>query len=268
MADKGIRRPGSIIEGLRELRRVAGQRQVLRDEVEMPASQPDIERVDDLSSPKMKAIEGKFRKACVLVPPEADKAPGLSVFGRKVRSLVFSTDLSIICNCDADAVFAVYPFTCQPSITAALVKASGRPVFTGVAGTTTQGIRSAALAVASEMQGAFGVVMNSPSIPEDIAMVSSAVDIPVVLTIVKFDAEIEEKIASGASIVNVAAGKNTPEVVMKLRESYPHLPVIASSGKTGESMLETIDAGADAVTWVPPTVQELQRVLMDTNRGV
>ena len=232
----------------------------------MPANQPDIERMEDPSLPKMKAIEGKFRKACVLVPPEADAAPGLSIFGRKVRSLVFSTDLSIICNCNADAVFAIYPFTCQPSITAALVKASGRPVFTGIAGMVTKGMRLAALAVASEMQGAFGVVMNSTVLPEDIAMVAAAVNIPVVLTIVKFNPEIKEKIESGAAIVNVAAGKNTPDIVTQLRAAYPHLPIIASSGKTGEAMRATIEAGADAVTWVPPSIQELQRILMDTHR--
>ncbi|WP_314856038.1 hypothetical protein [Stomatobaculum longum] len=33
------------------------------------------------------------------------------VNGRRFKSPVFTTDLAIIRNCDADAVFAVYPFT-------------------------------------------------------------------------------------------------------------------------------------------------------------
>lgn len=255
------------IDGLSELSRIISQRKAHRDETSMPPSQPDIERVDDLALPSMKAIEGKFRKATILVPPEISQAPGLSVFGRKVKSLVFSTDLAIICNCDADAVFAVYPFTCQPTITSALVKASGRPVFTGVAGKTTRGIRSAALAVASEMQGAIGVVMNAVAVPDDISMVSAAVDIPVVLTVVEYNEEVAEKLACGVSIANVAAGKNTVEVVRALREADPHFPIIASGGKTSESVLDTIEAGADAITWVPPTVKELQQILMNSIRN-
>ena len=64
-----------------------------------------------------------------------------AIQGRKIRSLVFSTDLAVICHCDADAVLAVYPFTCQPAITQALVAASQRPVFNGVGGSITQGER-------------------------------------------------------------------------------------------------------------------------------
>ena len=49
------------------------------------------------------------------------------VFGKRIKSLVFSTDLAIIRNVNADAVFAVYPFTPQPVITQALLMA-GLPV--------------------------------------------------------------------------------------------------------------------------------------------
>ena len=46
----------------------------------------------------------------------------------------------------------------------------------------------------------------------------------------------------------------------------PGLPIIASAGPTDESMQETIEAGADAVTWTPPTIQELERITMQHNR--
>lgn len=56
---------------------------------------------------------------------------GIIINGRKIRSFVFTTDLAIIRNCDADAVFAVYPFTPQQSISDAIIKASYIPVFCG-----------------------------------------------------------------------------------------------------------------------------------------
>ena len=214
-----------------------------------------------------KSIDGTFRHMPLAVPKEIESCPGILFFGRRVKSLVFSTDLAIICNCDADAVFAVYPYTCQPIITQALVNASGRPVFTGVAGTTTTGARSTTIAIQSEMQGAYGVVVNSPTTAEDVQRISQSIDIPVVLTVVTFDELIATKIAAGASVVNVAAGKETPFVVEAIRKRYPELPIIASGGKTGASIEATVSAGADAVTWVPPTMQELQRALMDVNRA-
>ena len=72
---------------------------------------------------------------------------------------------------------------------------------------------------------------------------------------------------AGAKVVNVAAGKDTPAVVEKVRERFPEIPIIASGGKDAASIRSTIDAGADAITWVPPTMQQLQRELMDVNRA-
>lgn len=73
------------------------------------------------------------------MPVEIRKASGIVIYGRRIKSLVFTTDLAIIKNCDADAVFAVYPFTPQQSISDAIIKASYIPVFCGVGGGTTQG---------------------------------------------------------------------------------------------------------------------------------
>lgn len=233
----------------------------------LPADVTRLEAVAKRSEPK--SIDGAYRHAPAVlrVPAQIERCPGISFFGRRIKSLVFSTDLAIICNCDADAVLAVYPFTCQPIITQGLVTASGRPVFTGVAGTTTTGTRSKAMAVQSEMQGAYGVVVNSPTSIEDVHQISSSIDIPVVLTVVTFDELIATKIMAGAKVVNVAAGKDTPMVVEKVRERFPEIPIIASGGKDAASIRSTIDAGADAITWVPPTMQQLQRELMDVNRA-
>lgn len=71
-------------------------------------------------------IEGQLRHSILKLPQSVYQATGIVVNGRRIKSFVFTTDLVIIRNCDADAVFAVYPFT--PPI----IKASYIPVFCGV----------------------------------------------------------------------------------------------------------------------------------------
>lgn len=79
------------------------------------------------------AERARAHESVLSVPEVMRTAPGIAIQGRKIRSLVFSTDLAVICHCDADAVLAVYPFTCQPAITQALVAASQRRCSTGSA---------------------------------------------------------------------------------------------------------------------------------------
>ncbi len=228
----------------------------------------DPEPVEVAPSSSRKVIEGKYRKSELLLPRAAEECKGISLFGRVIRTLVFSTDIAIIRNCDADAVLAVYPFTCQPAITQALLTYAERPVFTGVAGAVTTGPRSIELAVQSEMQGAMGVVANTSTRPNVIKSIARSVDIPVVVSIVDLSDYALEQIGSGAQIVNVAAGRKTPEVVRQLRGMYPTLPIIASGGKTDESIRSTIDAGADAISWTPPSMQELEKISMEKNARV
>ena len=58
------------------------------------------------------------------MPQEIYQASGIIVNGRRLKSFVFTTDLAIIRNCDADAVFAVYPFTPQQASSDAIIKYS------------------------------------------------------------------------------------------------------------------------------------------------
>ena len=69
-------------------------------------------------------VESRLRHNILEMPKEILKASGIVIFGRRIKSLVFTTDLAIIKNCDADAVFAVYPFTPQQAISDAISKAS------------------------------------------------------------------------------------------------------------------------------------------------
>ena len=75
------------------------------------------------------------------------------------------------------------------------------------------------------------------------------------------------QLGAGARIANVAAGRQTPEVVAQLREKYPDLPIIASGGHTNETAAQTIQAGADAITWTPPSMAELEHIAMEHNRA-
>jgi len=211
-------------------------------------------------------VEGTLRRFALRVPEAIWQCSGIVVFGRRIKSLAFTTDLSIMRNINADAILAVYPFTPQPIINQALLMAADVPVFTGVGGGLTKGKRLEALAVFAEMQGSAGVVVNAPTIPETIENVVQELDIPVVVTVVRWTEELDAQIAAGASILNVAAGAKTPELVAKVREHYPDIPIIASGGPTDESILATIAAGANAISWTPPSNKEVFSDIMANYR--
>ena len=71
----------------------------------------------------------------------------------------------------------------------------------------------------------------------------------------------------GAAIINVAAGARTAQVVASIRAHHPEIPILASGGGREDRILATIDAGADAITWTPPSAQQLQSQMMAKYRG-
>ena len=211
-------------------------------------------------------IESALRHNILEMPEETYQASGIVIYGRRIKSLVFSTDLAIIRNCNADAVFAVYPFTPQQAISDAIIKASYIPVFCGIGGGTTKGLRTLSLAKDAESQGAMGVVLNAPISDLNLAGVAKCVDIPVIITVTHEGTDIEARLEAGASILNVAGGVNTPRIVEKIRKDFPDIPIIASGGNQGDAIRRTIEAGANAITYTPPSTQELFRTLMDRYR--
>ena len=211
-------------------------------------------------------IDGNLRKFQLRVPEVIRKCSGIVVFGKRIKSLVFSTDLCIIKNVNADAIIAVYPFTPQPVITQALLMAADIPVFAGVGGGLTGGQRVVNLAMFAEMQGATGVVVNAPTLNTVLREVTATIDIPTIVTVVREDEDIRARIEAGASILNVSAASATPEVVRKIKKLYPKIPVIATGGPTDESILETIHAGANAITWTPPSNGEIFKEIMTAYR--
>lgn len=197
--------------------------------------------------------KGTLRSHMLDVPFCIYECSGIRIFGRRIKSLVFSTDVAIIKNINTDAVIAVYPFTPQPSISRAIISVADAPVFVGVGGGRTSGERSVRLAVEAENQGAFGVVVNAPISPEIIRKIKNVVDIPVVATIVSDEQDIDERINAGTDILNVSAAAKTPFVVRYIRSKYPEIPIIATGGPTDETILSTIEAGANAITYTPLT---------------
>lgn len=196
------------------------------------------------------------------MPRECYEASGIVINGRRIKTAVFTTDLAIIKNCDADSVFAVYPFTPQQSISDAIIKASHVPVFCGVGGGTTRGIRTVSLARDAECQGAIGLVLNAPISDLNLMAVKKAVDIPVIITVVSENTDIAARLNAGADILNVAGGTDTPGIVRKIRQEFPKIPIIASGGNRPETILKTIEAGANTITYTPPSAQELFKEMM------
>lgn len=214
----------------------------------------------------MNEIKGYLRDFRIDVPEVIYECRGIKIFGRRIKSIAFSTDVSIIRNCNADAIIAVYPFTPQPVITQAVMLAANCPVFVGVGGGLTKGERVINLARHAEYQGATGVVLNAPTSNDTIREVAKVIDLPIVITVVKED-DIGARFDAGAQILNISAAAKTPELVRKIRAEFPDVPIIATGGPTEESIKATIDAGADAITWTPPTNGEVFRDIMEAYRS-
>ena len=214
----------------------------------------------------MNEVKGYLRDFRLSVPNAIYDCRGIKIFGRRIKSIVFSTDVSIIRNCNADAVIAVYPFTPQPVITQAVMMVADCPVFVGVGGGLTKGERVINLARHAEYQSATGVVLNAPTSNDTIREVAKVVDLPIVITVVKED-DIQGRLDAGAQILNVSAASKTPELVAKIREKFPDVPIMATGGPTEESIKATIKAGADAITWTPPSNGEVFRDIMDAYRN-
>lgn len=212
-------------------------------------------------------IEGNLRRHMIRVPDVIEQVSGIRIFGKLIKSLVFTTDVAIIRNCNANAVIAVYPFTPQPIITHSIINCSDVPVFCGVGGGTTTGKRVVNIAEDAEFQGAMGVVVNSPTPNETISYLRQKIEIPIVVTVISEDADIEKRLEAGASIINVSGAAKTADIVRNIRKRYPEVPIIATGGPTDESILRTIDAGANAITYTPITNGEIFKQIMTRYRS-
>ena len=214
-------------------------------------------------------INSRLRAHSVTVPEVIYKASGIIINGRRIKSLLFSTDVAIIANCNADAIIAVYPFTPTVEIMQSIIQIAKRPVFAGVGGGTTGGPRVKNIALDAELHGAQAIVLNAPTKTDLIVELKEEIDIPIVLTIASLKENIQERIEkTKPDILNISGGANTAELVRKVRALYPEIPLIATGGPTDETIATVIEAGANAVTYTPPTNGEIFKELMEKYRAM
>ncbi|AWZ49368.1 hydrolase [Clostridiaceae bacterium 14S0207] len=207
-------------------------------------------------------IKGTLRSHMLEMPTAIRDASGILIFGKRLKSFVFTTDVAIIKNTNADAIIAVYPFTPQPIITESLIMAADVPIFCGVGGGITTGKRVVNLALDAEFKGALGVVVNNPTPNEVIRQMREMIDIPIIVTVVSEYEDIAARIDAGATILNVSGAKRTPYIVKKIREKYPEFPIIATGGPNENSIRQTIEAGANAITYTPPATADILNEIM------
>lgn len=212
-------------------------------------------------------VKTSLRSRIIEVPPAIYKASGIKILGTRIKSLLFTTDIALIKNNNANSIIAVYPFTPQLSITQAILEVAPVPVFVGVGGGLTTGKRSINIALQAELMGAYGVVVNAPTANEVISEMRQKIDIPIIATIASFHDDFIGKKEAGASIFNVSGGSKTAEIVRAIRAEFgKEFPIIATGGPTEESILETIEAGANAITYTPPSSADIFAGIMQQYR--
>lgn len=220
-----------------------------------------------MSAKEVPSFEGNLRSHMITIPRCVSECSGIRVFGRRIKSLVFTTDVAILRNVNADAAIAVYPFTPQPAITRAILSCADMPVFVGVGGGVTRGARVVGRGIDAERSGAFGVVVNAPTENPIIAALKEALEIPIVVTVVSKRTDVAARLAAGADILNVSGAQNTPDIVAAIRRDFPTVPIIATGGPSEDTIRATIAAGANAITYTPPTSGALFAKSMENYRN-
>ncbi|MFT9457248.1 MAG: hydrolase [Liquorilactobacillus hordei] len=207
-------------------------------------------------------LSSQLRADIVETPAIIQQASGLKLFGKKIKSIIYTTDVAVIANCNADAVLVVYPWTPNTRILEAVSTVSNIPILAGIGGGLTSGVKSTVVGLFAEENGAQAVVLNAPTSIETIKNVKKAVDVPIIYTVVSSNLDIKERIDAGVKAFNVAGGKDTPELVVWVRNELKKLglgesfPIIASGGKTDEQIHKTIQAGANAISFTAYGVTE------------
>ncbi|HFU4055265.1 TPA: hydrolase [Streptococcus suis] len=219
-----------------------------------------------MSKQVIPAVLSDLRQDIVQVPDIIKECSGIRIYGRRICSVLFTTDVAIIANHNADAVLAVYPFTPSPAILKSIMMVASVPVLAGVGGGLTSGMRSANMSLLSESEGAYAVVVNGPTDVKTIEEINKMADIPIIYTVVSEKADLLSRIEAGVDILNVSCGLETPNVVKKIRQVLPDFPIIATGGPTEESIRRVIEAGANAISYTAPSNAELFKKKMEKYR--
>jgi 2-keto-3-deoxy-6-phosphogluconate aldolase len=192
---------------------------------------------------------------------------GVNVAGQVLKTFVFSTDVAIIRNNNADGIIAVYPFVPQALITQALILAAYKPIFVGIGGGTDKFERSVKLAEDAESHGALGVVLDANATNDLIKSLKETVAIPVVMTLVSVKDDIRGRIDAGVDMFNVSGADKTANIVKSIRNMNRDISIIATGGNSEKTIKMVIEAGANAISYTPPTTGELFKEMMAKYRN-
>lgn len=192
---------------------------------------------------------------------------GLLLKNENIKSFLFSTDMALIENNDADAILAVYPFPPSPKIIKTLIDFAGKPIVCGVGGGTTKGKKSLEMAIYAEEVGAAGIIVNIPFENKDIKKIREKISLPIIATVTSSDYDfLKGKIDAGVTIFHVSGGANTSKIVKEIADKFPDFPVMATGGKSLESIKESINSGSRAIVLSPPSNKDLFKTVMDKYR--
>lgn len=204
-----------------------------------------------------------------LTTPEiiSKNCQGLDLGNDNLKSFLFSTDMALIENNDADAILAVYPFPPSPKIIKTLIDFSGKPIVCGVGGGTTKGKKSLEMAIYAEEAGAAGIIVNVPFENKDVKKIREKISIPIISTVITSDYNfLKSRIDAGVNVFHVSGGEHTNKIVKEIAAKFPNFPIMATGGKSLENIEESINAGSRAIVLSPPSNKDLFKTVMEKYR--
>lgn len=213
-------------------------------------------------------LQRKQTKSKILQFPKNIKefCGGIMLDGNFIKTVLFSTDLALIENSDADAVLAVYPFPPSANIMKSLVQFSGKPLICGIGGGMTQGKKALEMAVQAESLGACAVIVNQPFKNRHIEKIKKLISIPIISSVSYSGFNFKDRVNAGVDIFHITGGSKTSEIIRHLAFAAPGYPIMATGGKSIIDIDEVVKVGADAVVLTPPSSGELFRTIMDQYR--
>lgn len=195
------------------------------------------------------------------------RCSGIVLSNTPIKSILFSTDIALIDNSDADAVLAVYPFAPSPKIMKTLIDFAEKPVICGIGGGLTQGKTALTMAQQAEQLGAAAVIVNQPFLNKDIEKIRKAIAIPIISSISVLEYDFKKRIDSGVDYFHITGGSDTCRIIEHINLHFPDYPVIATGGKTLNNITSAIDIGAKAIVLTPPSNGDLFKSIMKNYRN-
>lgn len=201
------------------------------------------------------------------IPKSIEESPGITLGGSLIKSVLLSTDLSFIQNLSADAIMIINPFEKSNELDRVVIEFAGRPVICDIGGGLLREERSIRLAKGAFEAGASAIVITKPTPPAIVARIKDEIDGPLIYTVM-FEAEdIGALHQAGVDIFNVSTGEYTAETVANIRELLPNSVIMANGGPHDSTIKATVEMGAEAIVFNPPTATEMLRSIFDNYRN-